>query len=207
MKRLQSIKEQLINKVESQMGDLSCVNTEELGEVIDMIKDLAKAIYYCEVYEQMEEAEQSRKMESQYKGVNNYYYTECSHPTYDYYRDMDKDWGMMYYSSPSHDMGRNIRQIASSQDSKSGSHSGYYTERDYPIYLRDEREGRSPMKRKMYMESKDMHHDSSKTMKELEEYMQDLTSDMMELLNKASPEEKATLQKKISTLAAKVQNV
>ena len=63
------------------------------------------------------------------------------------------------------------------------------------------------MKRKMYIESKDMHHDSSKTMKELEEYMQDLTSDMMELLNKASPEEKATLQRKVNTLAAKVQNV
>ena len=44
-------------------------------------------------------------------------------------------------------------------------------------------------------------------MKELEVYMQDLTSDMMELLEKASPEEKAIVQKKINTLASKIQNV
>lgn len=49
------------------------------------------------------------------------------------------------------------------------------------------------MKRKMYMESKDMHHDSTKSIKELESYMQDLTSDMMELLSKASPEEKTMI--------------
>ena len=57
------------------------------------------------------------------------------------------------------------------------------------------------------MESKDSHADSSKSMKELENYMQELTSDMMELIGKASPEEKAIVQKKISTLAAKMQNV
>ena len=41
------------------------------------------------------------------------------------------------------------------------------------------------------MESKSNNMDSSKSMKELEIYLQDLTSDMMELLEKASPEEKA----------------
>lgn len=70
------------------------------------------------------------------------------------------------------------------------SSSSYYTERDYPIHLRDEREGRSPIKRKMYMESKTKGMDTSKSIKELEGYMQDLTSDMLELLEKASPEEK-----------------
>ena len=63
------------------------------------------------------------------------------------------------------------------------------------------------MKRKMYMESKTTGQDSSKTIKELESYMQDLTSDMMDLLGKASPEEKAIVQKKMNTLAAKIQNV
>ena len=63
------------------------------------------------------------------------------------------------------------------------------------------------MKRKMYIESKTSGADMSKSIKELENYMQDLTSDIMEMLDKASPEEKAMAQKKISTLAAKVQNV
>ena len=40
------------------------------------------------------------------------------------------------------------------------------------------------------MESKTKGMDTSKSIKELEGYMQDLTSDMLELLEKASPEEK-----------------
>ena len=63
------------------------------------------------------------------------------------------------------------------------------------------------MKRKMYMESKTKGMDTSKSMKELENYMQELTSDIMEMLDKASPEEKIIVQKKMNTLAAKVQNV
>lgn len=185
MKELKTIKEQLISQVQSQMGNLECVNTKELGEVIDMIKDLAEAMYYCEIYEQMEES--SKK--------DNYYYTEY-YPIYDSWRN----GGRMYYpekgSSPSH-----------TQHLEGSSDRGYYTERDYPVHLRDEREGRSPIKRKMYMESKSMGHDSSKTMKELEMYMQELSSDMIELLEKASPEEKAIVQKKMNTLATKVQNV
>lgn len=57
------------------------------------------------------------------------------------------------------------------------------------------------------MESKSSGQDKSKTIKELEGYMQDLTSDMIEMLDKATPEEKSVVQKKINTLAAKVQNV
>lgn len=208
MEQLKAIKEQLIAQVQAQMSDLKCVDTHELGAVIDMIKDLAKAIYYCEIYEQMEEAEKQQPMERS----NNYYYTERYYPMY---RDMDRSSGRMYfpeqtdpsvyYYTPSQGNG----QSSSSDSSNSSGSSGrnYYTERDYPLYLRDEREGRSPMKRKMYMESKATGQDSAKSMKELESYMQDLTSDMMEMIEKASPEEKAILQKKVTTLASKVQNV
>ena len=192
MERIKTIKDQLISQVEAQMSDLSCVDAKELGEVIDMIKDLAETMYYCEIYKQMEEGEEEKR-------GNTYYYTEHYYPSQ---RDMDKWEGRMYYS-PSHDSG-----MASSSSQQDGGHNrSYYTERDYPIHLRDEREGRSPVKRKMYMESKDMHHDQSKSIKELEGYMQELTSDMMELLDKASPEEKTMIQKKMNTLAAKVQNV
>ena len=37
--------------------------------------------------------------------------------------------------------------------------------------------------------------------------MKELTSDMMEMLVDASPEEKAVVQKKVSILATKLQNV
>ena len=51
--RLRAIKDTLICCVEEQMENLCKVDTEELGEVIDMIKDLEEAIYYCTVTEAM----------------------------------------------------------------------------------------------------------------------------------------------------------
>lgn len=205
MEHLKLIKEQLVSQVESQLGNLKDVHTKELGEVIDMIKDLSEAMYYCQIYKEMEEASEKEETRS---SNNNYYYTERYYPYMDYYnRDMDKNiYGRMYYPDRGGSMDH-TRWSGGSQDNQTDGDRNYYTERDYPVYLHDEREGRSPMKRKMYMESKDMHQDSTKSMKELENYMQDLTSDMMELLEKASPEEKAIVQKKVNTLANKIQNV
>jgi len=189
---LKTIQEQLIAQIQAQMSDLKKVNTKELGEVIDMVKDIAEAEYYCEIKKQMEAEKEKEKISSN----NNYYYTERYYPTSEYYRDMDRTrYGRMYYPENNNNM--------SSSNSNGNNNTSYYsehypfqkgssyTERDYPIQLRDEREGKSPIKRKMYMESKSNNMDSSKSMKELEIYMQDLTSDMMELLEKASPEEKA----------------
>ena len=214
---LKTIQEQLIAKIQAQMSDLKKVNTKELGEVIDMVKDIAEAEYYCEIKKQMEAEKEKEKMSSN----NNYYYTERYYPTSEYYRDMDRTrYGRMYYPENSNNMSSSGSNTSSSSSNSNGNNNtsyysehypfqkdSSYTERDYPIQLRDEREGKSPMKRKMYMESKSNNMDSSKSMKELEIYMQDLTSDMMELLEKASPEEKAIVQKKINTLASKVQNV
>lgn len=69
---------------------------------------------------------------------------------------------------------------------------------------RDPREGKSPISRKMYMESHEMHHDSAKTMKELEKYMQELTEDIMDMIREATPEEKQVLKQKIATLSTKI---
>ena len=177
MNSLKEIKEQLVIQVQNQMGNLECVNTKELGEVIDMIKDLSKAIYYCEVSKQMEEADESRKM------------------------------GKWEDHSQSFNMGSGQGEVTASHDSTRSINNSHDSEGNNLVHLRDEREGRSPIKRKMYMESKEMGQEITKSMKELESYMQDLTSDMIELLNHTSPEEKAMLQKKINTLAAKVQNM
>lgn len=74
MERIKTIKDQLISQVEAQMSDLSCVDAKELGEVIDMIKDLAETMYYCEIYKQMEEGEEEKR-------GNTYYYTEHYYPS------------------------------------------------------------------------------------------------------------------------------
>ena len=62
------------------------------------------------------------------------------------------------------------------------------------------------MHRRMYMEAKGR-KDKGKQIQELEAYMQELSSDITEMINDASPEEKQLLYKKMSTLAAKLNNV
>lgn len=55
------------------------------------------------------------------------------------------------------------------------------------------------------MESKELHHDKTKQIQELDRYMKELTDDILEMINGATPEEKQILSQKLSTLASKVQ--
>ena len=55
MERLKQMKETLMSSVQSQLGNLDNVDAKELGEAVDMIKDLSEAIYYCTITEEMEE--------------------------------------------------------------------------------------------------------------------------------------------------------
>lgn len=70
--------------------------------------------------------------------------------------------------------------------------------------MRDPREGRSPMRRRMYMEGKEAHKDTNSQLKELEAYLQELSTDITEMIKDASPEERATLHQKMTTLASKI---
>ena len=58
MEELKRIKEQLIGQVQAQMSNLPCVDAQELGEVIDMIKDLAEACYYGSIVDAMIESKE-----------------------------------------------------------------------------------------------------------------------------------------------------
>jgi hypothetical protein len=102
-----------------------------------------------------------------------------------------------------------------SQDMGNGAH--YYTPMYYPSMhagtdspqhnphnMRDAREGNSPHYRKMYMEGKQQHKDTQAQMKELEDYMHELTNDIMEMIEDATPEEKQLLRQKITTLTTKI---
>lgn len=57
MHRLYDMKNCLISAAQSQMGNLQDCNAEELGEVIDMIKDLEKTIYYGTIIKAMQQNE------------------------------------------------------------------------------------------------------------------------------------------------------
>lgn len=202
MHRLKHMKEALVAQVENQMSNLSEVDTHELGEVIDMIKDLEEAIYYCSITKAMEEKEEEKKVE-------HHYYT-----TYIPERDIDRDeWGRMYYPRMRDSQGRYLPESRDGTRDGGSRHRNYvefpepYYEREIPIGLRDEREGRSPITRRMYMESKELHKDKTTKLKELEQYMKELSEDIVEMISDATPEERQLLEKKVAALSTKIQQV
>lgn len=71
MEELRSIEKCLISQVQAQCGDLKKVHAAELGEVIDMIKDLEEAIYYCSITEAMEKSSEEKE-----RSMNVNYYME-----------------------------------------------------------------------------------------------------------------------------------
>lgn len=106
----------------------------------------------------------------------------------EYYRDMDRDMGRMYYTDTG--MRGNM-----GNSSRTG--------------MRDGREGRSGMSRRSYMQTKEMHPDNSQEskqakMKELEKYMGELSGDITEMIAGASNEEKTMLKAKLQTLMQKI---
>ena len=73
MEELHSIEKCLISQVQAQCGDLKKVNAKELGEVVDMIKDLEEAMYYCSIIEAMDKTNEEKE---NYKHMNVNYYME-----------------------------------------------------------------------------------------------------------------------------------
>ena len=135
--RLKDIKHKLLSVIECEMEDPYEADTEELGDVIDMLKDIEKTMYYCTVI----------------KAMNSEYHTTT--PT-----------------------------------------EGLVTT--------SEMSGASPHSRKAYMEAKAMHQDKAVHLHALEKYVSELSTDSMEMIQDASPEEKAYLEKKMTTLAVKI---
>lgn len=212
IEEMKTMKTQLMSCVQGQMGQLDKTDAKELGEAVDMIKDLAEAIYYCTITEAMEKGDQKQK-----ETVNNinYYtaptgYTGKMYP--DYYRDMERTGGYMYYPGGNNGNGGQMYYMggnAGNGNNTNGGQSGntsstaYYTEMPYGMG-RDPREGRAAIRRRMYMEGKEMHKDTNSQLKELEAYLQELSSDITEMIKDASPEERATLHQKMATLANKI---
>lgn len=214
MDRLKQMKEHLTSVIDAQIsGNLESVDAKELGEAVDMVKDLAEAIYYCTITEAMEESTKEEEMMAKLGAAGGQmqprYYSD---PRYSrgwkvepyMYGGDPMEMERMYYGGNS---GSNSGSAASNNSGAShGSNmnTAYYREQEYPVDFHDYREGRSPMQRKMYMESKEMHQSKDASMRELEKYIQELSSDITEMIKEATPEEKQMLQQKISVLATKI---
>ena len=137
--RLKNLKHNLLCVIEEEMEDIYETDTDELGKVIDMLKDIEKTMYYCTIIKAM---------------------NEKSYP-----------------------------EIAST----------HHAEEAW-----DAKEGKSMHGRKAYLEAKEMHNDKAVHLRELEKYVQELTTDVVDMIADSSPEEKAYLEKKMTMLATKI---
>ena len=188
--KLKWMKDTLICVVENELCNLESVDTEELGEAIDMIKDLEEAIYYCTVTEAMNNPQNEKMWEMkksdhhQENGDSRMYY-----------------YPMMYADGRSHRSDGTVHNDGRNGFTNAANGRNYSEE---PAEWRDEREGRSQISRRMYMEARDMKRDKATQLRELEKYMQELSQDITEMIADASPEEKQYLEKKITALATKI---
>lgn len=231
MEKLKQMKECLIGMVEGQIyGNIDKVDAQELGAAVDMIKDLSEALYYCTITEAMgeegEEKEGKGKHGMMYSRTMPMYYMPYPIEMYDpRYRER---YNYPMYASDNNNSGMSGGNTSGGNNARGGGSRGYQEGMmpmdRYPVYndgsmyamyerggnrnymegmMRDPKEGRSGERRKMYMEGKGM-KDKTHQMKELENYMQELSMDLTEMIQDASPEEKQMLQQKISTLATKI---
>ena len=149
--RLKWMEEALVDTIEMQFCNLDTVCTKELGEAVDMIKDLEKAIYYRTITEAMN-AEKAATAHS---------------------------WKM----EESHDRSMDEMKIKEEWD---------------------EWLGHSPHSRKRYLEAKEHGKDKAVQLRELEKYMQELSTDIVDMIINASTEEKQYLEKKMTALISKI---
>lgn len=195
MYQLKQMKDKLISAIETQInGNLEYANTEELGEAVDMVKDLSEAIYYCTITEAMEE--KSQYDQGSHYPATHYYgdtgmmkkYPNDNYPPY-------REDPIMYEGGNGRGMNGNSRYYNDTSTRYMTYHEGY------PMLPAGE--DRGFMSKKRYMDAK-MHNDKAAQMKELEQYTQELASDLTDMIKDATPEEKQLLQQKITLLAQKI---
>ena len=166
--RMTKLKEDLMEQVECYLeGGWECVDTKELGEVVDMVKDLSEALYYCEITKAMQTDGDGKWCKDDHKHT----------------------WSTDHSNEP-HDTHKHESWDAKAEHEEAEMRHPY--------------EGKSGLRRKMYMDGKMHGKDKARQMQELESYMQELTGDLMEMIADASPEERALLQQKVSILASKI---
>lgn len=208
------------------------IDTKEMGEVAEIIKELSEAEYYAKISKAMDEAEygedydykgaydeherkgyrgQRRDSRGRYMSNRGRRGYEVPMMMYDEdwdemerMRDMDRPIGRMGYSG-SGSMGGSQGQSGSGSSSMSGGQSNGGSMSNARGYS----ESRYDRAKRGYEETKSIHKDNSAEskqmkMKELENYMKELSTDVTEMIMDASPEEKSMLKSKMQVLMQKI---
>lgn len=202
---------------------MESLDTKEMSEVAEILKELCEAEYYATITKAMGEAEYGKEYDMDGPMEERRYYRGRARDSmgrfksrrgYDemmdyqemypmeHYRDMDREHGRMYYSSGGGSGSSGGNSMSGSMGSGTRNYGGDSGMRDY-------REGRSGQSRRSYMETKEARpgnsaEDKQIKAKELEKYMTELCSDITEMLAGASAEEKTVLKTKMQTLLSKI---
>lgn len=221
IKRMHDMIEKLSECAKSEFEKgIENVNTDEMGKVTDMLKDLAEAMYYRTLTNIMEESD----VEDVLGMLDRRFYDDYRYKTTGRYAPKGKGSyvGRRGYEEPPymHMMNREDLQDWDSMSERERMRDldrasrgrMYYTETE-PMHkdggMRDSREGKAGMMRKGYMETKEMHkgttpQDKEANMHSLESYLKELSEDLTELLPYMIPEERQMAKTRITTLAAKM---
>ena len=207
---------------------------KKIIEAMDEAEESEEAMKYIEMYEEyprrgyrgQPRSKTSGRFMSRRDGRRNYeepmYYSmtpEMYHmyPS-EYYRDMDReDMGRMYYSGGSSSSNSSSMGGQSSSGMNGASENRGYTDSrqsdggNYSSRMQRDgmNESRYERARRGYMETKEMHKgnsadDKQHKMKELENYMKELSTDVTEMIEGASSEEKNMLKNKLQVLMQKI---
>lgn len=202
IERLKSMEERALCLAEQGLNqDVSAINAKELGEIIDVVKDLAETKYYCSITKAMEETEDSEKYMKKYLPDMAYAKREPVERYYTVGRG-GRPRTTRYY-------GYGTSNVDGSGNRRSYTVPFEYEMDDNMVYsethpYHDEYDGGSWKYRRNYMENKHEHGKEIDSMKELDEYVKSLTDDIMDMVEKATPQEKVLLKQKISTLSSKI---
>lgn len=210
IEEIKSMMECLVGKAKGQLeGNIENVDAHEMGEVIDMIKDLAEAKYYCKIFDEMEDAEEESEMMDKVSRLSTEdgmrYYNGNRYANGRYAPSRSMSMGRRNYNEymnypevydPMNDFSRNKGRL-------------YYNDSNYSngnvIGNRQQMESRYDRARRNYTEMKSSNpDDKSKNMENLEKYMNELSSDMTELIGNMTADEKSTMRQKLTTLANRI---
>lgn len=206
IKRMHCMIEKLTECAEQELlKGVECVDTAEMGAVVDMIKDLSEAMYHRTLQKTMEESDTEDIMDmfDRYGEDRRYY---------DHYRYADgrfapKGRGSYrrgYEEPPYYHMTPEMyRDMENRRDMDRSNGKMYYSE---PMSNMESSYDRA---KRNYTETKDLHRnntqqDKEAKMRSLEEYFREISSDITSLVADMTPEEKTMLKAKVSALATKL---
>lgn len=212
IKRMHCMIEKLSECAEKQFdGGIENIDTCEMGQVTDMMKDLAEAMYYRTLTKAMDDSDPEEIMEMFER------YGDYGRRYYDHYRYADgrfapKGRGTYrrgYDEPPYYHMTPEMyRSMENYRDMDRRDGRMYYSEPTMNSGVHTE--SRYDMAKRNYTESKELHRgntpeDKEQKMKELEKYLREIGSDIAELISDASTEEKNLLKNRMQVIMQKIQ--